>query len=456
MTATPSLQSVVVPVEPTREMLNAAIDVDSFKLGDISPLGFRISPQMLFKKCWSAMLSAAPAPSSLAGGEVREVMISLGWSVVESRGYGLICWGWSAPCEDGGESHKRRDWTEEQAWADAEQVFNRRVERARVILAALSPEAPAREGVSLVLDQAPNFGFETNEPAPRQMIEHYYRSHGMENWQRLADQYCAALTPRHEAPASHAFEASHSVHREGGCKVCGHDEASHEAPAEGAGERDARAAINSLTRSVENFDNGYEWGCDPVAVRAILRHLRARSSAPEAREREEAVAWMRLTAGRITHLTHCEMPGYVPLYTHPAAPSGDHAELAACPFCDGKATLHDGMGEFWVRCDDCDASGSMRSMADRAVRDWNDRTPQAALLSEIAALRGDLTETRVAADLLVSSVRADLRQAERQRDELRRALETIGEMAPATCETSLAHDMAQHANQALANQGADQ
>lgn len=40
-----------------------------------------------------------------------------------------------------------------------------------------------------------------------------------------------------------------------------------------------------------------------------------------------------------------------------------------------------------------------------------------SLLSEIAALRGDLTETRVAADLLVSSVRADLRQAERQRDE---------------------------------------
>ncbi len=35
------------------------------------------------------------------------------------------------------------------------------------------------------------------------------------------------------------------------------------------------------------------------------------------------------------------------------------------------------------------------------------------LLSEIAALRGDRTETRVAADLLVSSLRADLRQAER-------------------------------------------
>lgn len=46
-------------------------------------------------------------------------------------------------------------------------------------------------------------------------------------------------------------------------------------------------------------------------------------------------------------------------------------------------------------------------------------------------------------------------QAERQRDELRKALKTIGEMAPSTCETSLAHDMAQFANQALANQGAE-
>lgn len=42
--------------EPTREMLNAAIDVDSFKLGNISPLGFRCSPQMLFEQCWAAMI----------------------------------------------------------------------------------------------------------------------------------------------------------------------------------------------------------------------------------------------------------------------------------------------------------------------------------------------------------------------------------------------------------------
>jgi len=49
----------VVPVQPTEAMKNAAIDVDSFKLGDISPLGFRITPQILFKRCYKAMIAAA-------------------------------------------------------------------------------------------------------------------------------------------------------------------------------------------------------------------------------------------------------------------------------------------------------------------------------------------------------------------------------------------------------------
>jgi hypothetical protein len=59
---------VMVPREPTREMLNAAIDVDSYKLGDISPLGFRISPQMMFERCYRAMIEAAPTcPPSASG-----------------------------------------------------------------------------------------------------------------------------------------------------------------------------------------------------------------------------------------------------------------------------------------------------------------------------------------------------------------------------------------------------
>lgn len=60
--------TVMVPREPTPEMLNAAIDVDAFKLGDISPLGFRISPQALFERCWSAMLAASPQQSPAGDG----------------------------------------------------------------------------------------------------------------------------------------------------------------------------------------------------------------------------------------------------------------------------------------------------------------------------------------------------------------------------------------------------
>lgn len=59
---TPSPQSVVVPVEPTEEMIHAgeraAWDDDN------SMPAIRAMP-----KAWSAMLAAAPAPSSLAGGE---------------------------------------------------------------------------------------------------------------------------------------------------------------------------------------------------------------------------------------------------------------------------------------------------------------------------------------------------------------------------------------------------
>ena len=53
----------VVPVEPTRDMLNAAIDTDRYKLGDISPLGFRCSPQQMFNKAYEAMLKAAQEDS---------------------------------------------------------------------------------------------------------------------------------------------------------------------------------------------------------------------------------------------------------------------------------------------------------------------------------------------------------------------------------------------------------
>ncbi len=68
LTAIEQAGYVVVPREATTAMQNAAIDVDSRKLGYIAPLGFRCSPQQLFERCYSAMLSAAPKVQH-SGGE---------------------------------------------------------------------------------------------------------------------------------------------------------------------------------------------------------------------------------------------------------------------------------------------------------------------------------------------------------------------------------------------------
>jgi hypothetical protein len=48
-----------VPKEPTREMLNAAIDVHGHKLCEIGALGIRRSPQWMFEQSYKAMLAAA-------------------------------------------------------------------------------------------------------------------------------------------------------------------------------------------------------------------------------------------------------------------------------------------------------------------------------------------------------------------------------------------------------------
>jgi len=195
----------------------------------------------------SVVVNQAPAPSSLAGGSLIADLKVL------------------SDCDDMEVSHSHGDTNIGDV--------------ARRCLAALSPEAPAREGVSLVLDQAPNFGFETNEPAPRQMIEHYYRSHGMENWQRLADQYCAALTPRHEAPAEKAEYVD---------AIGALSERTPEAPAEGAGED---AAWMWLNGHVECDPADRDYSADEMVDAFMAGQsaaLRARSSAPEA-DHAEAV-----------------------------------------------------------------------------------------------------------------------------------------------------------------------
>ncbi|MNS72765.1 hypothetical protein D3C72_1061850 [compost metagenome] len=167
-------------------------------------------------------------------------------------------------------------------------------------LAALSPEAPAREGVL----KAQEIASSAAEAFQRLMVSTKFDRKTRELWAGAYNDMVAifsALTPRHEAPASHAFEVSHSIQREGGCKVCGHDEASHEAPAEGAGEDSPitaaiRARLAKVKATTYNFGTpaeslkaGEMHGLNTALAIAMVedeRALRARSSAPEAREGE--------------------------------------------------------------------------------------------------------------------------------------------------------------------------
>ncbi len=50
------------------------------------------------------------------------------------------------------------------------------------------------------------------------------------------------------------------------------------------------------------------------------------------------------------------------------------AEIKNCPFCGGKAELCEGMGEKWVRCGACGASGgNIRALNLNVVESWNRR-----------------------------------------------------------------------------------
>lgn len=71
----------------------------------------------------------------------REQLALARWSIRETRSFGLVCWGWSAPPEDGGENHRRQDWTEADAFEDARQAFERRVARGRRLIAIMDGEA---------------------------------------------------------------------------------------------------------------------------------------------------------------------------------------------------------------------------------------------------------------------------------------------------------------------------
>lgn len=54
--------------------------------------------------------------------------------------------------------------------------------------------------------------------------------------------------------------------------------------------------------------------------------------------------------------------------------SPDFATLLPCPFCAADcAELSKAMGESWVRCPHCHASGGMSGSSELAVKNWNAR-----------------------------------------------------------------------------------
>ena len=135
--------------------------------------------------------------------------------------------------------------------------------------------------------------------------------------------------------------------------------------------------------------------------------------------------------------------------------TADHAELAACPFCGGDP--FDCGFRRW-ECGLCGAKGPAGRKND-ATSGWNSRAGEAALLSEIAALRGDLTVSRDDLDQLQAHFRQrdrEATQAERQRDEAVGLLRELADGRSQKNNINEYDDLSVRASTLLANQGADQ
>lgn len=345
-------KSVVVPVERVKRYLDRLAKsrqhdqerIHAFDLGEPS------EAELFVSDLRSLVSAPAPAPSSLAGGEVLKAVldhIDIQTCTHENTKRGGTIW---TICEDCG-----------RKWADDEGGFKPHIDApavaaARAYLAALSPEAPAREG-----GDRPWIEWGGGEnPVPGQMVQiirryrkdlpHYdlnYLSDSLGTWEHRpmghggADDiiaYRLALTPRHEAPASdevskqrdEAIRIAKRLHDTVESLIYGlpkylndtaqtdeenmigkawhvfdaaayglaalpevepvqdlHElpQSVHEAPAEGAGEREGLImALNIVTdpgiiTGLRTAEDARYW-----IERSLQSALRARSSAPEARE----------------------------------------------------------------------------------------------------------------------------------------------------------------------------
>lgn len=312
----PSPQGVVVPVEPTREMWAAG--------GTAACQAANQHHDKVVEGVWSAMLAAAPAPSSLAGGEVAGARARMFSGMIEVSNYGGL------------------DNPQETFMADL-----------RTILAALSPEAPARErandnpltfGMGELVVNTGKFGgdnavfiarakepgkvgaytgqsaFDRKTLQPGELVMIFPTE---DQVQVVANALVGAITPRHEAPATpsereldlldavmraggivktaaalpdkaaHLSLLTDALNRADAILTEGLNSApvSHEAPAEGAGEVDedwVRGLIGEAVHmKADDIDGDSEELCR--ISEAVLDAIRPflRSSAPEAREGEQ-------------------------------------------------------------------------------------------------------------------------------------------------------------------------
>jgi len=347
-------KSVVVPVEPSgpiKTAISAAIRKHVIGTRD----GGVAVDNGLARLIWQDAIAAAPAPSLLAGGEDSAFKVATDLhAAYEALIYGL-------PKYLEVENLTDEENMIREAWIKLDVTAHR--------LAALSPEAPMEGFMATLTDKQrvsalTYTGPDSHPEAPAQegvtrwdraSIEKLFeplRSDDDERYGNVVngtlddarEAILAALTPRHEAPADDM--ADPDCRGCGGgdkvpagsdywcCPVCDTEwHGDDEAPAEGAGElMDAAESIHAAALIYED-----QALLDDAEI--VLKHLRARSSAPEARE---PVAWTG--SGSLARIKGKggNFQGYIygtpdaahpiALYTYPVAPIPDKLRIATDAF----------------------------------------------------------------------------------------------------------------------------
>ncbi|MNS15289.1 hypothetical protein D3C72_469210 [compost metagenome] len=452
---TPSPQSVVVPVAVLNE---AAGVLDCEGYGPLS---------MSLLSCLSA-----PAPSSLAGGEVTNDQIQSVMLAAIKEVRATVTDATEGACMDADIIRMERGTVDmgDTGWAVMRAVHRR--------LAALSPEAPepavlVRDRFGTILDHlttAPE-GWElrrvTEAPA-REGVEPWKEGreegrlaarpwrkgdpvpavgtmvlvsgahgdiesdqHRAFQWRRVigygvdgADFIClqnkgcwptvermencwfAALTPRHEAPADHHEQNLTASNAELTEQALSHPPL--EVPAEGAGE----AAIAKLFDAVEMADDYNRLSDRPKRLakdflldselRDAVSSLRARSSAPEARE-GEAAGWRWRFDNDLSesmwfygHVVPERPENAIntivetqPLYTHPSAPSADKLRIAV-ETLETERSWHERVADFAF--DDAREASERQEETDEAtaMRRMNAHNARASIIDQaLAALKAE-------------------------------------------------------------------